>query len=397
MIVLESPSLSRPGTATAGAAPAAASTDQNAAAAAAMFDAVQHSEEQGEAVVATGPSITGPASPAASSPASPAVSVTASAKPAPATTTAAAALGAAQRAPHMSKSLSFSSAMAGRFSAVKPSKPSAFSMLLRYKGGSGKGEGSLHGSSGASKGASFAPGGRAEDAAAAAVAEVEAERAAASAAVALVGSDGPQTPSKAGAPDRLVIRVQATSGSAAPALANSRLATGATVPAATQGDDLIRAALPDGSRISGSTPRGSGGQRASFAAAIKRKLSSAGSKGMSLFAPAGAAEGAKDEASAVALAAAASAAAGRGGGAGCISAVQAPSMQQLLASPVAGGKAGKQKRSSGGRSSRLQSLALGFGKKLSFKGTAGQAAADGAEEVRSPPRRTASRLSAAAS
>lgn len=407
IIVVESPSLTRPGTATSATASAAAPADRTAAAAAAaaVFAAMQHSEEQGEAVVATGPSVTGPPSPTASSPASPvAMTATASAKPAPASPAAASALGAAQRIPHMSKSLSFSSAMAGRFSVVKPSKPSAFSLLLRYKGGSSKGEGSMHGSSTAvTTGESFAASGRAAEAAAAAVAEVEAERAAATAAaVALVGSGASQTSGKAAAGERLVIRVQATSGSAAAAVADIFPASTTAVRAAQAGDDLMRAALPDGSRITGSTstsiPRGSsGGQPISFAAAIKRKLSSAGSKGMSLFAPAAAAAGAKDEASAVALAAAASAAAGRGGGAGCISAVQAPSMQQLLASPVAGGKASKQKRSSTGRSSRLQSLALGFGKKLSFKGSAGQAVASGAEETSGPPRRTASRLSAAAS
>lgn len=351
----------------AAAAEAAVAAAKGAAAkgAAAAVTATQlasHSEEQGEVVSPDAASFSAP----------------------PTCTPA----GGAARPALISKSLSFSSTMAGRFSAVKPSKPTPFSMLARYKSGSA-GSSSSGNADGRTEMAACSSSALA---AAAAMAEMEAEASA---------SVDPASAAGKPADERLVIRVQATAGSAAVAAAASAwpptpvntpsAASKAAAPLATAADDLIRAALPNGNAVS--TPRsttdssGHNGARSSFAAVIKRKLSSAGSKGFSLFAPSAALDGSKDEGSAVAIAAAVAAANGRsratGKGVGTIAAVQAPSMQQLLA-PVAGGRPATP--TSG---SRLASL-VRFGRKkhslasASAMQVAAAAGADGADAGSAP-------------
>lgn len=373
MVVLESPSKA-PLLATAAGSPVAAATVTATA-------LVGPERPVGEAHKEGGQQPTGsPTLPAAAATAPAALDYPAA---------AAAAAGAAKRGAPMSKSLSFHSAMAGRFSAVKPSKPSPFSMLMRSKhSGSGSSKGSLaatHCSSSGTSSASDRSRSTATLVAAAAVAEIE-EEAAAAAAVAA---------GKAATADRLVIHVEAAAGSTATAaLAATQLSVNPTshtpgaaaVPAAD--DDLIPAGLPDGSIAIGSGSRSSGGghsSRGSLVAAIKRKLSSAGGKGTSLFAPAvEGAEVAKDEAAAVALAAAIA-----DGGVGTITAVP---MQQLLVPPAASKASSTLKRTNSGR---LQALALGFGKKLSLVGRKAEAAA-AAEAGTGAQGKGPSRLSAAA-
>lgn len=259
---------------------------------------------------------------------------------------------------HMSKSLSFNSAMAGRFSAVKPSKPSPLSLLLRSKAGSKSASQAASRGSGSSQATSRGSGSsedRSRDTAAlvaaAAVAEIEAEAAAATAA------------SKAAISERLVVHVEAAAGAAATA---ALVAASATAPGAAGDDDLIPAGLPDGSTCvgGGGASRDSGGHaaRGSLISQLKRKLSFSGGKGVSLFSPAGPAAGPDDEAAAVAAVAAAAAASMAAAGSSGVGTIAAVPMQQLLAGPKGGAQL---KRSHSGR---LHALALGFGRKLSLAG-----------------------------
>jgi hypothetical protein len=97
------------------------------------------------------------------------------------------------RAAGLGKSLSFSSTMAGRFSAVKPTKPSPFHLLMRRKGSGSETDGGLAGASplgmAIAKGSS---GSRAEQA--------TSREAAAAAAVAAVASECTTDTANAAAP-----------------------------------------------------------------------------------------------------------------------------------------------------------------------------------------------------
>ncbi|PSC71935.1 aurora other [Micractinium conductrix] len=308
---------------------------------------------------------------------------------------AAVSAGAARSSP-VSKSLSFSSTMAGRFSAVKPSKPGGFNLMGSRDQQASSGSSSSAASSNASGAAVARASSEDQDKAAAAAerrhssngrgqpSEGEGDAAAEEQ---LASADG-----KGGTAERVVIHVHAdgTAASAAAASAGSG-------PAA---EELIRAALPGGSfaappgGANPGTPRGSGcasgGPRGSFAGAIKRKLSSMGS---GLFAgQPPAADGGKEDAGAGALAASAapnslsstlSSTSGLSSASAtstdtasgppsravdAIAAVQAPSMQQLLspAPPPAGPlvRVASLKRTSSGSRSLLSAL----GKKLSLGG-----------------------------
>ncbi|KAI3438488.1 hypothetical protein D9Q98_000916 [Chlorella vulgaris] len=267
--------------------------------------AAAHSEEQGETPQASNASITAPA-----------------ATPSPAVVAAAAGAGAGRAAGL--KSLSFSSAMAGRFTSVKPSKPSPFNLLSRRKDSSGSADDSA--TTTMSNSAAKGPANRSqlaaarEMSAAAAVAEVDAERAPAAGEPGLAPGAGKAAAGKQGA-----IHVQAVSGVTS---ASGEPAAAASTPGQPGTEELIPAAAHS---AASSSPRGS------FAAAIKRKLSSMGS---GMFGAAGA-EASADEAAEAEAAAR---------GMGAIAALQAPSMQQLLSpQPAAAQPMGPLKRTSSGR------------------------------------------------
>lgn len=315
------------------------------------------------------------------------------------------------------KSLSFGSAMAGRFSEVKPSKPTAFSMLMRTKahgsfaparsglkesagpgaqahpavpGSEANRRQSDSGSGGSQQGSRPSAAAQREAAALAAVAEVDAALAAAGTAHAAA----------------------AAAASAAAEASGSRFAPGTAGSSAVGGraaDDLIRAVTPDNRRAgAASVARGAdampagpratqtGGPRTSFAAAIKRKISGMGG---GLFSSAASVDGAKDEATAAAIAAAAAAAAASepsaataaGAAMGAIGALQAPSMLQLLSPPSRQAqvpRAGSLKRSnSGGRFFSALGKRFSMGGRRSAAGST-MAAAAAAATAGCPPEGT---------
>lgn len=305
------------------------------------------------------------------------------------------------------KSLSFGSAMAGRFSEVRPSKPAVFSLLMRTKAHgslaparSGLREGaglsalgqpgaaaqageadrrhSSSGSGGSQDGSRPSAAAQREAAAHAAVAEVDA-------ALAAAGTVQPKADDlAAGAPADAAGSQQATG------------AAGGSAGGGRAADDLIRAVPSDdrrGGAASAARPAGAtsgppratqaGGPRTSFAAAIKRKLSGMGGGLFSSASP----DGAKDEATAAAIAAAAAAAAASepsaataaGAAMGAIGAVQAPSMLQLLSPPPRQAhmpRAGSLKRTnSGGRFFSALGKRFSLGGRRSAAGSSMAAAA----------------------
>jgi hypothetical protein len=251
----------------------------------------------------------------------------------------------------LGKSLSFSSTMAGRFSTIKPTKPSPFALLMRKKGSSSGSDSDTNSRGGPSR------------------AQVAAAReAAAAAAVAQVDAEETRLPGRGGkaASGQAVIHVQAASGPGvvpnSPAASHlpdvgaatdacARLALNELIPAGRQGNKRGSAGGTGDTPQGGSTTQNS---RGSFAAAIKHKLSNmgAGVFGAGTGNPTG------EEVSAADVA--------RSSCIGTVGAVQAPSIQQLLTPPAASASSaggGRLRRTSSGRR-----LLLAFGKKWSLGG-----------------------------
>lgn len=256
---------------------------------------------------------------------------------------AAAAAAEAQRQPGPGKSLSFSGALAGRFSALRPSKPSPFALLMRKKDSSSSGSDADAPSKGGPSRAQLAA--AREAAAAAAVAQVDEEE----------GGQAGQA-GQAAVHVRAVCGPDAVPGSPAASLP---LCVGPVADACARPahHDLIPAGRHGNKRSSAGDAAGppqGGVSRGSLAAVFKSKLSSVGT---GVFG-AGAGGPTQEEVTAADVA--------RSSCIGTIGAVQAPSIQQLLTPPAAGAS-----RTGGNQLQRTSSgrrLLQAFGKKWSLGG-----------------------------